>query len=78
MSFSIVHELQGLDGAAAGRMRVRASRPLPPVPAAELARNLEELPGISGVHVNPRVGSLLFFYADQESRVSALRLLGRP
>ena len=75
MSFSIVHELQGLDGAAAGRMRVRASRPLPPVPAAELARNLEELPGISGVHVNPRVGSLLFFYADQESRVSALRLL---
>lgn len=75
MSFSIVHELQGLDGAAAGRMRVRASRPLSPIPAADLARNLEELPGISGVHVNPRVGSLLFFYAGQESRVSALRLL---
>ncbi len=74
MSFSIVHELQGLDGAA-GRMRVRASRPLSPIPAADLARNLEELPGISGVHVNPRVGSLLFFYAGQESRVSALRLL---
>lgn len=74
MSFSIVHELQGLDGAA-GRMRVRASRPLSPIPAADLARNLEELPGISGVHVNPRVGSLLFFYAGQESRVPALRLL---
>lgn len=75
MSFSIVHELQGLDGAAAGRMRVRASRPLSPIPAADLARNLEELPGISEVRANPRVGSLLFFYADQESRVSALRLL---
>ena len=75
MSFSIVHELQGLDGAAAGRMRVRAGRPLSPIPAAGLARNLEELPGISEVRANPRVGSLLFFYADQESRASALRLL---
>ena len=68
MSFSIVHELQGLDGAAAGRMRVRAGRPLSPIPAAGLARNLEELPGISEVRATPRVGSLLFFYADQESR----------
>ncbi|WP_417291782.1 heavy metal translocating P-type ATPase, partial [Desulfovibrio porci] len=60
---------------ATGRMRVRADRPLPPPPAADLTRNLEELPGISDVRVNPRVGSVLFFYADRESRLSALRLL---
>lgn len=74
MSFFIIHELQGLNGTATGRMRVRADRPLPP-PAADLTRNLEELPGISDVRVNPRVGSVLFFYADRESRLSALRLL---
>lgn len=75
MSFFIIHELQGLNGTATGRMRVRADRPLPPPPAADLTRNLEELPGISDVRVNPRVGSVLFFYADRESRLSALRLL---
>ena len=75
MSFFIIHELQGLNGTATGRMRVRADRPLPPPPAAGLTRNLEELPGISDVRVNPRVGSVLFFYADRESRLSALRLL---
>ncbi len=73
MSFFIVHELQGINGSA-GRMRVRADRPLPPS-AAHLTRNLEKLPGISDVRVNPRVGSVLFFYADRESRLSALRLL---
>ena len=75
MSFFIIHELQGRNGTATGRMRVRADRPLPPPPAADLTRNLEELPGISDVRVNPRVGSVLFFYADRESRLSALRLL---
>ena len=75
MSFFIIHELQGLNGTATGRMRVRADRPLPPPPAADLTRNLEDLPGISDVRVNPRVGSVLFFYADRESRLSALRLL---
>ena len=59
MSFFIVHELQGINGSA-GRMRVRADRPLPPS-AAHLTRNLEKLPGISDVRVNPRVGSVLFF-----------------
>ncbi|MCD7984461.1 MAG: heavy metal translocating P-type ATPase [Desulfovibrio sp.] len=75
MSFFIIHELQDLNGTTTGRMRVRADRPLPPPPAADLTRNLEELPGISDVRVNPRVGSVLFFYADRESRLSALRLL---
>lgn len=75
MSFCIIHELQGLNGTAAGRMRVRAHRPLPLSVTADLTRNLDDLPGISGVRVNPRVGSVLFFYADQQSRLSALRLL---
>ncbi len=65
MSFCIIHELQGLNGTAAGRMRVRAHRPLPLSVTADLTRNLDDLPGISGVRVNPRVGSVLFFYADQ-------------
>lgn len=74
MAFSVVHELQGLNGTSAGRMRVRADRALPLSLAAGLLQKLEALPGISGVRVNPRVGSALFFYEDQESRLSALHL----
>lgn len=46
MSFSIVHELQGLDGAAAGRMRVRAS----PSPAPGSGRRAGPKPGRTARH----------------------------
>lgn len=74
MRFYIVHELRGLTTPDSGRMRVRASSPLGMAQAEALAGALATLPGISDVTVNPRVGSLLFFFEDDESRETALTL----
>lgn len=56
-------------------MRARAAYKMSPALIWELHAQLAAMPGISGVVANPRVGSLLFYYADQTSRLSALRLL---
>ncbi|MDD4700946.1 MAG: heavy metal translocating P-type ATPase [Desulfovibrio sp.] len=74
MRFYIVHELRGLTTPESGRMRVRASCPLGMAQAETLAGALATLPGISEVSVNPRLGSLLFFFDDDESRETALTL----
>lgn len=75
MRFFIVHELRDLPAPASGRMRVRASRALDAAWAGALSSGLAELRGVSGVKINMRVGSLLFFYEDEQSRTAALRLL---
>ena len=75
MRFYIVHELRGIATPDSGRMRVRASCPLNPAQAEALAGALATLPGIIVARVTPRLGSLLFFYEDQQSRESALTLL---
>ena len=75
MRFYIVHELRGLATPDSGRMRVRASCPLNLAQAEALAGALATLPGIIVARVTPRLGSLLFFYEDQQSRESALTLL---
>ena len=74
MRFYIVHELRGLTTPDSGRMRVRASGPLGMAQAEALAGALATLPGISEVSVNPRLGSLLFFFENEESRETALTL----
>ena len=75
MRFYIVHELRGIATPDSGRMRVRASCPLNPPQAEALAGALATLPGIIMARVTPRLGSLLFFYEDQQSREDALTLL---
>lgn len=74
MRFYIVHELRGLTTPDSGRMRVRASGPLGMAQAEALAGALATLPGISEVSVNPRLGSLLFFFENEENRETALTL----
>lgn len=75
MSFYIIHEIKRLSAVGLGRIRIRADRPLSLKTASLLSANLASLPGIRGVHVTPCLGSVLFFYADQDSRESALQLL---
>ena len=75
MAFFIIHELTGLEGVHDGRLRIRANAPLPSGLAAGLEQKLKKIPGVTGVKVSPRVGSLLFFYAGEKSRTAALRLL---
>ncbi|MFT4300661.1 MAG: heavy metal translocating P-type ATPase [Desulfovibrio sp.] len=74
MRFYIVHELRGLTTPDSGRMRVRASGPLGMAQAEALAGALATLPGISEVSVNPRLGSLLFFFENEDCRETALTL----
>ena len=75
MSFYIIHEIKRLSAVGLGRIRIRADRPLSLQTASQLNANLASIPGIRGVHVTPCLGSVLFFYADQDSRESALQLL---
>ena len=75
MSFYIIHEIKRLSAVGLGRIRIRADRPLSLKTASLLSANLASIPGIRGVHVTPCLGSVLFFYADQDSRESALQLL---
>ena len=75
MRFFIVHELRGITTPDSGRMRVRASCSLGGGRAEALAGALASLEGISDVRANALVGSLLIFYDNDESRVTALTLL---
>ncbi|HJA78324.1 heavy metal translocating P-type ATPase [uncultured Desulfovibrio sp.] len=72
MRFYIVHELVLSSG---GRMRVRASRGFDENLARTLHEELAALPEVTVESVNPRVGSLLLYYADDASRTACLRRL---
>ena len=68
MSFCIVHEIPG-------RIRLRADKPFSYELAVSLAERLDAVPGIEGVRVSPRTGSVLLLYATGEARDEACRLL---
>ena len=74
MSFQVVHELRGLETPTDGRMRVRAQGPLPAIVANDLVQKLTQIAGITKASTNPRAGSFLLFYADEQSRLEALKL----
>lgn len=79
MSFVIVHELRGVfsDGVITcqGRMRCRCNTRLTIEEATGLADSLAAIESVVGVVVNPAIGSVLFFYADDEGRLAALKAL---
>lgn len=68
MSFCIVHEIPG-------RIRLRADKHFSYELAVSLAERLDAVPGIEGVRVSPRTGSVLLLYATGEARDEACRLL---
>lgn len=70
MVFCFVHEIPG-------RLRVRARDGFSYGIAVSLAEHLDAIPGIEGVRVNPRTGSVLLLYATQEARREACLLLAR-
>ena len=72
MRFFLVHEIPG-------RMRLRAPFRFGSRMANELADQLDAIPGIEGVRVNPRTGSVLLLYANATARNAACALLAsRP
>ncbi|MBO4295515.1 MAG: heavy metal translocating P-type ATPase, partial [Desulfovibrio sp.] len=79
MDFAVVHEIEGLfsDGETVcrGRMRCRSGRRLSMDEAEFLASAMDAVDGVLGVSVNPRIGSVLFFYRDRAARLAALRRL---
>ncbi|MBQ3060431.1 MAG: heavy metal translocating P-type ATPase [Desulfovibrio sp.] len=75
MSFYIVHELRGLNSTQDGRVRMRSLCAITAAQLTETLHLLQEIPGISNASVNPRVGSVLFFYEDIQARSQALHLL---
>ncbi|WP_446424581.1 heavy metal translocating P-type ATPase [Mailhella sp.] len=58
MKFVLVHRIRG-------RARLRAETPFGLRTANSLADGLYGIPGMEGVRVNPRVGSVLLFYGDE-------------
>ncbi len=79
MNFVIVHELRGTfsDGAVTcvGRMRCRSGLRLTLEEATALADALDAVSGVVGVSVNPFIGSVLFYYADDAARLEALKAI---
>ncbi|MBQ9536424.1 MAG: heavy metal translocating P-type ATPase [Desulfovibrionaceae bacterium] len=74
MPFYLVHEIQGLQTATDGRMRIRSHCPIPSTVCEDLVHKLLKINGILKASSNPRAGSFLVFYADQKSRLEALKL----
>lgn len=68
MVFCLVHEIPG-------RLRVRSGEVFSYGVAVSLAEQLDGIPGIEGVRVNPRTGSVLLLYATTEARREACLLL---
>lgn len=66
--FFVVHELPG-------RIRLRSDKPFGRDIALRLAEGLDALPGIEGVRVNPRTGSVLLLYAYPAALGAARKLL---
>ena len=71
MRFFLVHEIPG-------RMRLRTQSRFGRTTASALAEELDAIPGIEGVQVNPRTGSVLILYTDSGARTAAFALLGTP
>ena len=68
MQFFIVHELPG-------RIRFRTTTDFNRSFAVSLADRLDAIPGIEGVRVNPRTGSVLLLYVSVEARNAARAVL---
>ncbi|MDO5537327.1 MAG: heavy metal translocating P-type ATPase [Desulfovibrionaceae bacterium] len=81
MNFVIVHELRGTfsDGTVTctGRMRCRSGARLALEEAEALADAVASIDGVVGVSVNPFIGSVLFYYQDDDSRLGALKEIAR-
>lgn len=56
-------------------MRCRCNTRLTMEEATDLADSLAAIESVVGVVVNPTIGSVLFFYADDEGRLDALKVL---
>ncbi len=69
--FRIVHELPG-------RLRARASGPLSRTAAEMLCDRIADLPGVAGVRINCRTGSVLVAYAGEAARRAVCETLGKP
>ncbi len=67
----IVHEIQG----SVGRLRARSLKPMSAKLATALLEQLGQLKGICEVSINPRTGSVLFWYESDEARTQALEIL---
>ena len=59
MIFSLIHRIPG-------RARLRSDKPFSMQTAVMLADELELLEGVEGVRVNPRIGSVLLLYHDEQ------------
>ena len=68
MLFFIVHDVPG-------RVRLRARYGFSLRKAQVLADRLDAVGGIEGVRVNPRTGSVLLLYANDEAKRAAFLLL---
>ena len=68
MLFFIVHDVPG-------RVRLRARSGFSLRKAQVLADRLDAVGGIEGVRVNPRTGSVLLLYANDEAKRAAFLLL---
>ena len=77
MSFYIVHELRDLSGAWYGRLRLRSLGPVSAAQLQDILHRLQEVQGLGGISINPRVGSILLHYSDMKARTAALALLTR-
>ncbi|MBR4605314.1 MAG: heavy metal translocating P-type ATPase [Lachnospiraceae bacterium] len=77
MRFSIVHELKPLNNISPGRIRMRGTGPLGLDGAAAIQEALASFPGITQIKVNPRLGSVLFFYGDEHARALVLAFFAR-
>ncbi len=71
MCFFPVHEIPG-------RIRLRSASKFGIRMANELADRLDAIPGIEGVCVNPRTGSVLLLYANTAARNAACAILASP
>jgi len=68
MNFTLVHRIRG-------RARLRAEKAFGLRTANTLADGLYGIPGMEGVRVNPRVGSVLLLYGDESAFQAACQLL---
>ncbi|MBP3730101.1 MAG: heavy metal translocating P-type ATPase [Mailhella sp.] len=60
MEFALIHQIRG-------RARLRSAHEFSQETAVMLADGLEMVPGVEGVRVNPRTGSVLLVYDDEDA-----------
>ncbi len=71
MQCTIVHEIQG----SVGRLRARSLTAFSKSTAEKILQSLEAVPGLQEISINPRSGSVLFWYEGVEARAKALEIL---